>query len=59
MKHTVEVMIPEQEIQQRVAELGKEITAYYEHSENLVMVGYQLVILLNYLKIIESRSKIP
>ncbi len=39
MKHTVEVMIPEQEIQQRVIELGKEITAYYEHSENLVMVG--------------------
>lgn len=39
MKHTVEVMISEEEVQQRVIELGKQITAHYGDSENLVMVG--------------------
>lgn len=39
MKHTVEVMISEQEVQQRVTALGAEIAAYYQNSENLVLVG--------------------
>lgn len=39
MKHTVEVMISEQEVQDRVNVLGKEITEHYHNSENLVMVG--------------------
>ncbi|WED26174.1 hypoxanthine phosphoribosyltransferase [Vibrio sp. DW001] len=39
MKHTVEVMISEEEVRQRVLELGKQITEHYGDSENLVMVG--------------------
>ncbi len=39
MKHTVEVMITEQEVQERVTALGKDITEFYQGSENLVMVG--------------------
>lgn len=39
MKHTVEVMISEQEVQARVSELGREITTYFQGSENLVLVG--------------------
>ncbi|CAH6995689.1 hypoxanthine phosphoribosyltransferase [Vibrio chagasii] len=39
MKHTVEVMISEQEVQDRVNELGKQITEYYQGSEDLVLVG--------------------
>ncbi|MDW6003009.1 hypoxanthine phosphoribosyltransferase [Vibrio mangrovi] len=39
MKHTVEVMISEQEVQKRVQVLGKEITEYYQHSDELVLVG--------------------
>ena len=39
MKHTVEVMISEQEVQQRVSELGRDITAHYQGSENLVLIG--------------------
>lgn len=39
MKHTVEVMISEQEVQDRVNVLGREITEHYQNSENLVMVG--------------------
>ncbi|GAL06534.1 hypoxanthine phosphoribosyltransferase [Photobacterium aphoticum] len=39
MKHTIEVMISEQDVQARVNELGKQITEYYKGSENLVMVG--------------------
>ena len=39
MKHTVEVMISEQEVQERVRELGKQITEHYQGSEDLVMVG--------------------
>ena len=39
MKHTVEVMISEQEVQAKVEQLGKAITEHYANSENLVMVG--------------------
>lgn len=39
MKHTVEVMIAEQEVQQRVKELGQAITEHYQGSDNLVLVG--------------------
>ena len=39
MKHTVEVMISEQEVQDRVNELGKQITEHYKGSEDLVLVG--------------------
>ncbi|PME29953.1 hypoxanthine phosphoribosyltransferase [Vibrio sp. 10N.286.55.E10] len=39
MKHTVEVMISEQEVQDRVNELGKQITEHYQGSEDLVLVG--------------------
>ncbi|KLV06251.1 hypoxanthine phosphoribosyltransferase [Photobacterium aquae] len=39
MKHTIEVMISEQDVQARIKELGKQITEHYNGSENLVMVG--------------------
>jgi len=39
MKHTIEMMISEQEIKDRVAQLGKQISDHYQHSENLVLVG--------------------
>ncbi|CAH0538694.1 hypoxanthine phosphoribosyltransferase [Vibrio marisflavi] len=39
MKHTVEVMISEQDVQKRVRELGKAITERYRDSEDLVLVG--------------------
>jgi len=39
MKHTVEVMISENEVQKRVDELGKQITEHYQNTENLVLVG--------------------
>lgn len=39
MKHTVEVMISEQEVNQRVKELGQQITEHYKESDGLVMVG--------------------
>ncbi|MDD1782298.1 hypoxanthine phosphoribosyltransferase [Enterovibrio sp. ZSDZ35] len=39
MKHTVEVMISEQEVQQRIKVLGAEITEHYKGSNDLVMVG--------------------
>ncbi|MCE0493360.1 hypoxanthine phosphoribosyltransferase [Vibrio salinus] len=39
MKHTVEVMISEQDVQKRVEELGKAITEYYKGSDDLVLVG--------------------
>jgi hypoxanthine phosphoribosyltransferase len=39
MKHTVQVMISEQDVQIRVRELGKEISEAYADTENLVMVG--------------------
>lgn len=39
MKHTVEIMISEQEVQDRVKVLGKSIAEHYQGSENLVIVG--------------------
>ncbi|CAH0534379.1 Hypoxanthine phosphoribosyltransferase [Vibrio stylophorae] len=39
MKHTIEVMISEQEVHARVAELGQAITERYQGSENLVLIG--------------------
>ncbi|AJR07468.1 hypoxanthine phosphoribosyltransferase [Photobacterium gaetbulicola] len=39
MKHTIEVMISEQDVQARVTELGKQITEHYKDSNDLVMVG--------------------
>lgn len=39
-KHTLDTMISEAEIQQRVAELGSEISSHYRHSDKgLVLVG--------------------
>ncbi|PQJ58698.1 hypoxanthine phosphoribosyltransferase [Vibrio jasicida] len=39
MKHTIEVMISEQEVQDRIRELGEQITEHYQGSEDLVLVG--------------------
>ncbi len=39
MKHTVEVMISEQDVQEKVKQLGQSITEHYKDSANLVMVG--------------------
>lgn len=39
MKHTVEVMISEQEVAQRIRELGQRITEHYQGSSDLVLVG--------------------
>ncbi len=39
MKHKIEVMISEQEIKDRVTQLGQQISEYYQDSDNLVMVG--------------------
>jgi len=40
MKHTVEVMISEQEIKKRVTELGQQITtAYQDRGREMVLVG--------------------
>ncbi|ENY72643.1 hypoxanthine phosphoribosyltransferase [Aeromonas diversa CDC 2478-85] len=39
MKHTVEVMIPESEVQARIVELGKAITEHYQGTDELVLVG--------------------
>ncbi|CED70514.1 hypoxanthine phosphoribosyltransferase [Aliivibrio wodanis] len=39
MKHTVEVMISEQEVTQRVKELGQQISEHYKESDSLVMIG--------------------
>ncbi|AAF93752.1 TPA: hypoxanthine phosphoribosyltransferase [Vibrio cholerae] len=39
MKHTVEVMISEQEVAQRIRELGQQITEHYQGSSDLVLVG--------------------
>lgn len=39
MKHTVEVMISEQEAAQRIRELGQQITEHYQGSSDLVLVG--------------------
>ena len=37
IEHRIEVMISEQEIAQKVAELGQKIQAHYQNSENLLM----------------------
>lgn len=39
MKHTVEVMISEQEVAQRIRELGQQVTEHYQGSSDLVLVG--------------------
>ncbi len=39
MKHTIEVMISAEEIKQRVQQLGRQISAHYQDSDKLVMVG--------------------
>ena len=40
MKHTVEIMISEQEVRQRIIELGQQITADYRDSgSDMVLVG--------------------
>ncbi|CAM4070706.1 hypoxanthine phosphoribosyltransferase [Vibrio neonatus] len=39
MKHTVEVMISEQEVQERVQQLGAQINEHYKDSKELVLVG--------------------
>lgn len=39
MKHTVEIMIAEQEVSERIRQLGEEISSHYQNSENLVIVG--------------------
>ena len=39
MKHRVDVLISEQEVQQRIAELGQAISGHYQGSDELVMVG--------------------
>jgi len=39
MKHTVEIMISEQEVKERVNQLGQQISEHYQHSDNLVLVG--------------------
>ncbi|KAB7663989.1 hypoxanthine phosphoribosyltransferase [Plesiomonas shigelloides] len=39
MKHIVEVMISEQEVKNRIAELGAQITAHYQGSNDLVLIG--------------------
>ena len=39
MAHTIEEMISEQQVQQRVQELGKEITEHYKDSDKLVLIG--------------------
>ena len=39
MEHKIEVMITEQTIKERVAQLGQQISEHYQNSDNLVMVG--------------------
>ena len=39
MKHKIEMMISEQEIKEKVAQLGSQISKYYQNSDNLVMIG--------------------
>ena len=39
MKHRVDVLISEQEVQQRISELGQAITAHYQGTDELVLVG--------------------
>ncbi len=39
MKHKIEMMISEQDIKNRVVQLGQQISEHYQTSDNLVMVG--------------------
>jgi hypoxanthine phosphoribosyltransferase len=39
MAHKIEEMISEQQLQQRIQELGREITEHYKDSDKLVLVG--------------------
>ncbi|MGL4826212.1 MAG: hypoxanthine phosphoribosyltransferase [Vibrionaceae bacterium] len=39
MKHSIEVLISEKEIQQRIYTLAEQITDFYQDSSDLVMVG--------------------
>ena len=39
MKHRIDVMIPEDELQAKVAELGRQITAHYQGTSELVLIG--------------------
>jgi hypoxanthine phosphoribosyltransferase len=39
MAHKIDEMISEQQLQQRIQELGKEITEHYKDSDKLVLVG--------------------
>lgn len=39
MKHRIDVMIPEDELQAKIAELGRAITAHYQGTSELVLVG--------------------
>lgn len=39
MEHIIEVLISEQKIKDRVAQLGEQISDHYQDSDNLVMVG--------------------
>lgn len=39
MNHRVDVMIAEQEVQERIRQLGENIREHYSDSENLVLVG--------------------
>ena len=39
MKHTIDVMISEQDVQARIKALGQEITKHYQDSSDLVIIG--------------------
>lgn len=39
MDHRVDIMIAEQEVQERISQLGEDLCRHYEDSDNLVMVG--------------------
>ena len=39
LKYDIEVLIKENEIQERVASLNKEINQFYKHSKKLLVVG--------------------
>lgn len=39
MKHKIDVMISEEDVQAKVAELGRQITAHYQGTSELVLVG--------------------
>lgn len=39
MKHTIEVMISAQDIDQKIDQLAEQINEHYQHSERLLMVG--------------------